>query len=207
MKKVICIVASLLVLSTTILSSSSVENRATKKHPKLIRTVTVLLVVDEEYRGNFPDWKQRVKNILNQACEIFYEQHSIIFELKAIGKWNSNGNSAKEIFNDLNTKWNKYDFDFLIGITADSNFNEAGIAKIYHFPPSKSAISLVSDQGSRTWRALVHELSHNFGLNHDKENSNVECFMNYRTMYYAGTWDRSHFRLIIKNQKWYGTVK
>ncbi|WP_394578566.1 zinc-dependent metalloprotease [Cytobacillus firmus] len=202
-RKKITYVTILIIIITIIL----VRNTLPQINQNNVRKVTVLLVVDQNYQKSYRNWKNKSKYVLEAADDVFFSQHNIDFQVKAYGSWNSQGKNSIEILNDLNRKWNHYDYDFIVGITANKNFEKGGAAIVYKMKPNKSAVSVVLDQGNNTWKSLVHELSHNFGLDHDSKESKLACFMNYEYLYQVKTWDEKHFKQISENKKWFGTIK
>jgi predicted Zn-dependent protease len=167
--------------------------------------LSVLIVVDEEYRSNYHDWEERVKDILEKADNEFVEVAKIDFKVKALGKWKSYGNDSTDILKNLQKDWDGYDYQFVIGVTRDPNFREGGIAPIYQNKPVGSAFSIVYDQGEKTYLSLRHELSHNFGLSHHGKNSKIKCIMNYSFLYNFGSWENKHIKQLNHNKKWYTT--
>lgn len=182
---------------------SSSEKTSSAENHNTDNTLSVLLVVDEEFRDSHPNWQFEAVKPLEKVNTQFEKQFNVNFQVKSLGEWESVGLDSEEILNDLNFKWNKYNFDFVIGITGDVNFEKGGAANIYSFPPKNSGISVVKDQGSKTWQSLMHELSHNFGVGHDDIESEIVCIMNYKYLYSVETWDQNHSDQIIQNMKWY----
>ncbi|MFV2046327.1 zinc-dependent metalloprotease [Metabacillus litoralis] len=174
------------------------KDAAFEPHP-----LYVLVAVDEEYRNTHEDWQIRAKEVVEQADDLFNNTFNIDFQVTAVGKWESDGLNSKEILQDLKSNWDNPEYDFIVGITLDENFTEGGIAPIYKEKPKKSAYSVVYDQGDRTYQSLQHELSHNFGLSHHPEDSEIKCIMNYSFLYKISEWDPDHLDQLKKNVKWY----
>ncbi|MBW3112548.1 zinc-dependent metalloprotease [Bacillus sp. MCCB 382] len=169
------------------------------------RTVTVLVAVDEEYRAAHPDWQTLTTNIIEKADDGFTRDHGIDFEIKAFAEWDSNGNNASEILQDLDRDFNGNGFDFVAGFTRDVNFNSGGIAYVYPSAPNGSAISVNLDQGAEnTWHAAQHEFSHNYGAGHDAQGSGIKCIMNYDYSYQVDYWDQEHDNQIEAHKTWFG---
>ncbi|MFI8684651.1 zinc-dependent metalloprotease [Rossellomorea sp. NPDC077527] len=169
------------------------------------RTVTVLVAVDEEYRAAHPDWQTLTTNIVEKADDGFTRDHGIDFEIKAFAQWDSNGNSASEILQDLDRDFNGNGYDFVAGFTRDVNFNSGGIAYVYPSAPNGSAISVNLDQGAEnTWHAAQHEFSHNYGAGHDAQGSGIQCIMNYDYSYQVDYWDQEHDNEIEAHKTWFG---
>ncbi|TMU87083.1 peptidase M84 [Bacillus sp. BHET2] len=168
-------------------------------------TVTVLVAVDEEYRAAHPDWQTLTTDIVEKADDGFTRDHGIDFEVKALAQWDSNGNNAPEILQDLDRDWNGNGYDFVVGFTRDVNFNSGGIAYVYPSAPNGSAISVNLDQGAQnTWHAAQHEFSHNYGLSHDAQGSRIQCIMNYDYSYQVDYWDQDHDNEIEAHKAWFG---
>lgn len=168
------------------------------------RTVTVLAVADEEYRAAHSNWQSLVQDIVEQADDAFNRDHSIDFQVQAIGNWSSQGGSASRILSDLSRDWGGYSYDFVVGFSRDANFNAGGIAYVYPYEPNGSAFSVNLDQGTyNTWHAAQHEFSHNFGLPHDAQGSGIRCIMNYDYSYQIDYWDADHDAQIERNESWF----
>lgn len=177
----------------------------TGEDPATDRTVTVLVAADEEYRAAHSDWQTLVQNIVEKADDGFIRDHNIDFEVAAFAQWSSEGNNASEILQDLDGDYNGQGYDFVVGFTRDANFNSGGIAYVYPYAPSGSAISVNLDQGhENTWHAAQHEFSHNYGLGHDAQGSGIECIMNYDYSYQVDYWDQEHDNEIQAHKSWYG---
>jgi len=87
---------------------------------------------------------------------------------------------------------------------------EGGRAYIYIYiyisPPTYAAYSTVLDQTTTsTSRALQHEISHNYGLDHDPSAAEPLCIMNYENMYTTTQWHADHKNELGIHVNWYGT--
>ncbi len=100
----------LIVISTLLLTVSGYANP--------IRTVNVKAVGDEEFRER-SDWKNRIRESIEQASSFFEDQFGIKFVLKETGKWNSD-NSKKDLqslLTELKGEIGKGNNDVVIGFT------------------------------------------------------------------------------------------
>ncbi|MBH0338641.1 hypothetical protein BM86_24940 [Bacillus thuringiensis] len=187
---------------------SDIENTNSLLHAlSPIRTVTILIAADEEYRAAHPDdWKTITAQMVEKADNSFWAEHNINFIVKGYVKWKSDGANSSAILADLNAEWkNNTQYDFVIGFTEDSKFTAGGIAYVYPSAP-QSGISVVLDQGTTsTPYAIQHEWSHNYGLSHDASGSGIKCMMNYDYAYSVNYWDGAHDALIESHRTWYGS--
>lgn len=169
------------------------------------RTVTILIVADEEYRAAHPDWQTITAQMVEKADNSFWAEHNINFIVTGSATWKSDGANSSAILADLNAEWkNNTQYDFVIGFTRDSKFTAGGIAYVYPSAP-QSGISVVLDQGTTaTPYAIQHEWSHNYGLSHDASGSGITCMMNYDYAYSVNYWDSAHNALIESHRNWYG---
>ncbi|MEE8377443.1 MAG: M12 family metallo-peptidase, partial [Candidatus Aminicenantaceae bacterium] len=71
-------------------------------HVQPVRTVTLKVVVDEEYRKK-DDWSMEVSRIVAGASKVFEKNFGIRFEIKNMGFWNSRNSqtSMMVLLNDL----------------------------------------------------------------------------------------------------------
>lgn len=169
--------------------------------------VTAVIAADEEYRARYPDWKQRTLNIVEQADNAFYRDHQVDFHVAGFQEWNSNGYNSSRLLEDLDRDLNRGQVDFVIGFTNDRYFDAGGIAYLQPTGgPGGSAVSVTKDMHPNAiWHVVQHELSHNFGVPHDRHGRQYEkCIMNYYYTTKIDYWDEAHDQLIERNKFWYG---
>lgn len=191
------------------------KNTGTESKTSLLQTgklVNVLVAVDEEYRSAHSDWQTRVSNIVESADDPFNEKFNIDLNISAYKYWFSEGKNASELLSHLKGD-GKDSYDLVIGFTGESDFYGVngdfigGLAYMYSSKPPYAGYSVVSNQSlSGTTRALQHEVSHNYGLDHDTAASTPICIMNYNTMYSTTTWHTAHFNELALRKLWYGTT-
>ncbi|ATH93611.1 zinc-dependent metalloprotease [Bacillus glycinifermentans] len=166
--------------------------------------VSVLAVADAQYRAKYSDWQTRIVQIVEQADVMFNRDHSIDFVVEAVAPWTSSGSNSSQILSNLQRSFSGRNYKFVVGFTANSNFDAGGIAYVYNSKPNGSAFSVNLDQGTaNTAKAATHEFSHNFGLNHDAQGSGIRCIMNYDYAYTVDVWDSAHNSQISRNKAWY----
>jgi Metallo-peptidase family M12 len=187
---------------STFSSKDAQQNKEFKA--QATKTVTVLAVADEEYRGTYSDWQSRVQQIVENADDAFIRDHGIDFQVQAVGNWTSQGGNSSQILADLSRDWSGYSYDFVVGFSKDANFDAGGIAYVYSSDPG-TAFSVNLDQGvTNTSKAAQHEFSHNYGLGHDAQGSGIRCIMNYDYSYSVDYWHPAHNTQIQNNKVWYG---
>lgn len=187
---------------STFSSKNAQQNKEFKA--QATKTVTVLAVADEEYRGTYSDWQNRVQQIVENADDAFIRDHGIDFQVQAVGNWTSQGGNSSQILSDLSRDWSGYSYDFVVGFSKDANFDAGGIAYVYSSDPG-TAFSVNLDQGvTNTSKAAQHEFSHNYGLGHDAQGSGIRCVMNYDYSYSVDYWHPAHNTQIQNNKVWYG---
>ncbi len=169
------------------------------------KVATVLVAVDEEYRKKFSNWQERTSNIVELTDNAFVRDFNIDLDVKAFRYWTSTGNNSQDILESL--KGNGKDkYDFVIGFVDDANYMDGGLAYVYKSPPTYAAYSTVLDQSTTaTSRALQHELSHNYGLDHDPTAPEPLCTMNYYNGYTTTQWHSAHKSELGLHINWYGT--
>lgn len=166
--------------------------------------VSVLAVADAQYRAKYSDWQTRIVQIIEQADVMFNRDHDVDFVVEAVAPWTSSGSNSSQILSNLQSNFSGRSYKFVVGFTANSNFDAGGIAYVYNSKPNGSAFSVNLDQGTaNTAKAATHEFSHNFGLNHDAQGSGIRCIMNYDYAYTVDVWDSAHNSQITKNKAWY----
>ncbi|UHA73614.1 zinc-dependent metalloprotease [Paenibacillus sp. 481] len=168
------------------------------------RNARVLIAVDEEYRAKHPNWRNKTAAILEAADDPFNREYNIDLTTSAYKLWNSNGADSAALLYNLTGSGND-PYDFVVGFTADPNFDAGGIAFVYNGKPRGAGYSVNLDQGdSATAYAFQHEISHNYGLGHDPQGSGIVCIMNYDYSYSTKTWDAAHKQTIRNNKHWFG---
>lgn len=176
------------------------------------KLVNVLVAVDEEYRSAHSDWQTRVSGIVESADDAFNQEFSIDLNIAAYRYWFSDGNSASALLSNLAGAATDT-YDLVIGFTGESDFNGSdggflgGLAYRYDSKPFYAGYSVVSDQSpSGTAHAVQHEVSHNYGLEHDTTGTTPVCIMNYGTMYSTTVWHSAHHDQLGTHKLWYGTT-
>ncbi|MFN2744647.1 zinc-dependent metalloprotease [Bacillus sp. z60-18] len=166
--------------------------------------ISVLAVADKQYRKKHKDWKTRIVQTVEQADVMFNRDHQIDFVVEAVGPWTSSGKNSEQILDNLAEKYSDADYQFVVGFTDNQNFEAGGIAFQYGSKPAGPAFSVTFDMGTEyTAQAATHELSHNFGLEHDPQGSGIRCIMNYDFAYTVDVWDEEHNQQIERNKAWY----
>lgn len=167
--------------------------------------VTVLIAADEEYRRIHSDWQSLANQILEKADDGFIRDHNIDFEVTGYAEWESNGRDAGDILGDLKDEWDDLGYHFVVGLTADKDFQHGGLAYVYSKKPKGSAMSVIKDKDTvdSAFHSMQHELSHNFGLKHHSSGSKTKCIMNTKYIKTVDYWESDHDKQIKKNKKWY----
>ncbi|SDW17097.1 Metallo-peptidase family M12 [Marininema mesophilum] len=167
------------------------------------QTVKVLIVGDEEFRSKYSDWQQRAIDVVEGSDDAYIRDHQIDFEIVGIARWQSTGTDPV-LLSDLPPKWyNSTAYDLVVGITNDSRFPYGGVA--YLSPINNIGYSVIRYYDSTTSQYIArHEISHNYGLQHDPSGNQPVCMMNYTYSYYVDTWDPAHNYQLEQNKGWYG---
>lgn len=175
------------------------------------KVCTVLIAADEEYRAKHSDWQTLTANAVESADDAFNAQFNIDLTVTAYRYWFSTGNNADELLANL-TGSGTDNYDFVIGFTAEPDYYHdgelvGGFAYTYTSAPTYAAYSTVWDQPApvSNWHATQHEISHNYGLEHDPKGPSPICIMNYGTMYSTSQWDTTHWNQLSSHKLWYGT--
>lgn len=132
-----------------------------------VRTVSVKLVADEEFRMTgraWPgDWSHNLRGELAAVSEEFEERFGIRFAIAAIGGWMSDNkrHSLLGLVSDLYPDLLKSRADILVGLTAQETISDrfAGCSSFDHCIVLVRRMSPESAMGN----VLKHELCHIFG--------------------------------------------
>ncbi|MDA7025338.1 M12 family metallo-peptidase [Bacillus sp. CLL-7-23] len=166
--------------------------------------VSVLAVADEQYRKKHSDWQTRIVEIIEQADMMFNRDHDIDFVVESVAPWVSSGSSSSDILWYMADTFKNENYQFVIGFTANENYEAGGVAYKYNYKPNGPAFSTVFDMGTKNAaKATTHELTHNLGVGHDPQGSGIQCIMNYDYAYKVDVWDDDHNGEIERNKEWY----
>ncbi|MEK3686940.1 M12 family metallo-peptidase [Paenibacillus sp. FSL R10-2736] len=170
------------------------------------KLVNVLVAVDEEYRSAHSDWTTLVSSYLESADDPFNQEFSIDLNIAAYRLWYSDGNNASALLSNLKGAGTDT-YDLVIGFTGETDIDGGGQGYIYASKPPYAGYSFVTNQSATGQiHALQHEVSHNYGLDHDATASTPSCIMNYGTMYYTTVWHSDHHNQLGVRRLWYGTT-
>lgn len=127
-----------------------------------VRTVTLKVVVDEEYRKK-DDWSMEVSRIVAGASKVFEKNFGIRFEIKNMGFWNSRNSqtSMMVLLNDLQGSVPHMERDVVLGFTGQHNLNHDfnGVASYLNSYILLRDVEFISTKRN----TLLHELCHIFG--------------------------------------------
>lgn len=108
------------------------------KSPDETRILKILIVADQGYREQIPDWQEEITEIITGASKALDIQTGIKLEIAGFKDWQRDTKGyqeSKELFTELFfqdfPRTNQADFDIVIGLTSHYLENFLGIALIY----------------------------------------------------------------------------
>ncbi|WP_164931642.1 M12 family metallo-peptidase [Longirhabdus pacifica] len=164
--------------------------------------VTVKVAADEEFREKYGwYWKGYTYQVVERMDDVLYRDFNINFTVDSRAEWETDGKTASEITHELKDEMRDSNYDFVIGFTKDPNYS-GGIGG-QAIP--KVGLNTVFDQyPDATWRALLHEVGHNYGLGHHDSHDETDCIMGHN-MYSVDFFCDYHAQQLKENIHLHGT--
>jgi hypothetical protein len=140
----------------------SVWGRAISPQIQPIRTVTIQVLVDEEYKREH-DWRETTSRLVGSASMVFEKTFGIRLKINRTDSWTSDNShlSMPELLNDLQRSKFPPDGDMVLGLTGQPHLNPdlSGVASyLYAYILLRRSSSF-----SAMRKTLLHEISHLFG--------------------------------------------
>jgi len=192
------------------------------KSPNELRILKLLVVADQAYRKQIPDWQDEITNFVNLASDIFYKQAGIKLEIKGLRPWQrdsirkSNYANTNDLLNELieDFRTKVSDFEILLVLTSHdlddyeawykkniilirnkkmlTTYDRYGDIKMTEYP-----VMSAKERDERYVSIILHEVGHFFGCDHCQDNT---CAMTPESVYPEKFCEKCI--QIIKKWKW-----
>ncbi len=139
------------------------------------RVVTVRAIADDRFRDTFPEWRERMRRIIDGASKYYEREYSIRLVLTQTSEWNYDGVAA-----DLESRWSRLleqppsEVDLIVAFVGFGDYSSVAGEAAYTGQLGRAAFFgqhlMVADRKdyheNRAKTVLIHELGHVFGAFH-----------------------------------------
>ncbi|WP_164931643.1 M12 family metallo-peptidase [Longirhabdus pacifica] len=166
--------------------------------------VTVRVAADEEFRAKHEGyWEEYTNRLIERVDDTLYRDFKINLTIEDFVEWQSDNQSAEDLLRELDHELSDGTYDLVIGFTNDSNFNYPS-GKAFYW--SGESIVKHRPNTAQLWRIILHEVSHNYGLEHCHPEERGDCILN-GYYYKVDTFCDYHKEVLKENINLYGTAQ